>query len=312
MSLLNRTNQDGYLKRLKRALNATRQEFKTKMDVLFGNHESPISPEQFEELEYLLIGADLGFETTMNLVERIRQNSFGQNQITSQQIRLLLRTELLNLLEETPCKEESLNNPHVLLVVGVNGVGKTTTIGKLAHLYRQMDKSVIVSASDTFRAAAIDQLRIWCQRSGADLVMQQEGSDPAAVLHDAASAAKARSKDILIADTAGRLHTKRNLMEELKKIARVSARVVPGAPHDVYLVMDATTGQNGLTQAREFLGAVGVTGIVVAKLDGTAKGGIVVSIANEFKIPIRFVGTGEQLNDLAPFHPKAFVDSILG
>ena len=302
----------GYFGRLKRALQATRQELSRRMNELLGPGESPISPEQLEELEFLLIGADLGVETSESLVEKIRQDSRGKRPISSGQARQLLADELLELFEAPGWREEWVEKPHVVLVVGVNGVGKTTTIGKLAHRYGRAGKSAIVAASDTFRAAAVEQLEVWCRRSRADLIMQPDGTDPAAVLHDALQAAKARGKDVLIADTAGRLHTKRNLMEEVKKMARVAGRLVPGAPHDVYLVLDATTGQNGLIQAREFLAALGVTGIVVTKLDGTAKGGIIAAIANQLKIPIRFVGTGEGLEDLEPFDRQTFVDSILG
>ena len=301
----------GYFERLKSALQATRRELSRRMDELLGPRESPISPDQLEELEYLLIGADLGVETSESLVAKIRQSSRGKRPISSGQARKLLASELLELFEVPGWQEEWAARPHVVLVVGVNGVGKTTTIGKLAHRYARAGRSTIVAASDTFRAAAVEQLSVWCRRSGADLVMQRGGTDPAAVLHDALQAAKARNKDVLLADTAGRLHTKRNLMEEVKKMARVAGRLVPGAPHDVYLVLDATTGQNGLIQAREFLTALGVTGIVVTKLDGTAKGGIVAAIASQLKIPIRFVGTGEGLEDLAPFDRQTFVDSIL-
>lgn len=304
--------RSGYFVRLKKALQATRQELRRRVNELLGPGESPISPEQLEELEYLLIAADLGVETSETLVEKIRQGSRGKRSMSSEEARQLLASELLGLFEAPGWQEEWVQKPHVVLVVGVNGVGKTTTIGKLAHRYARTGKSAIVAASDTFRAAAAEQLSVWCRRSGADLVMQRGGTDPAAVLHDALQAAKARDKDVLIADTAGRLHTKLNLMEEVKKMARVAGRLVPGAPHDVYLVLDATTGQNGLIQAREFLTALGVTGIVVAKLDGTAKGGIIAAIARQLKIPIRFVGTGEGLEDLAPFDRQIFVDSILG
>ena len=312
MNPLKPKERSGYFGRLKRALQATRQELRRRVNELLGPGESPISPEQIEELEYLLIGADLGVETSAKLVEKIRQDSRGKRSLSSDQARKLLASELLELFEAPGWQEEWARKPHVVLVVGVNGVGKTTTIGKLAHRYARAGKSTIVAASDTFRAAAVEQLSVWCRRSRADLIMQRGGTDPAAVLHDALQAAKARNKDVLIADTAGRLHTKRNLMEEVRKMARVAGRLVPGAPHDVYLVLDATTGQNGLIQAREFLNALGVTGIVVTKLDGTAKGGIIAAIASQLKIPIRFVGTGEGLEDLAPFDRQTFVDSVLG
>ena len=312
MSLFGSEDRPGYFGRLKQALQATRQELSRRVNELLGHRESPVTSEQIEELEYLLIGADLGVETSERLVERIRRSRRGRRPLSSGEARKLLASELLELFEPPGRREERLQKPHVVLVVGVNGVGKTTTIGKLAHRYAQAGKSTIVAASDTFRAAAVEQLSVWCRRSRADLIMQRGGTDPAAVLHDALQAAKARNRDILIAETAGRLHTRRNLMEEVKKMARVAGRLVPGAPHDVYLVLDATTGQNGLIQAREFLSALGVTGIVVTKLDGTAKGGIIAAISSQLKIPIRFVGTGEGLEDLAPFDRRTFVDSILG
>jgi fused signal recognition particle receptor len=225
----------------------------------------------------------------------------------------MIRDELLKILEGEPGWEEeelSRTRPYVILIVGVNGVGKTTTIGKLAYRFMQQRKSVLISASDTFRAAAVEQLEIWSQRTKTDIVRQAQGTDPTAVLFDAVAAAKSRGKDVLIADTAGRLHTKSNLMQELDKMRRIAAREVPGAPHQVYLVLDATTGQNGLIQARQFLESSGVTGLVVAKLDGTAKGGIIVAIARELRIPIRYVGVGEKMEDLMPFSPEAFVDSL--
>jgi fused signal recognition particle receptor len=200
--------------------------------------------------------------------------------------------------------------PEVLFIVGVNGTGKTTTIGKLAHRLRQNGQSVMLCAGDTFRAAAIEQLAVWAERTGAELISQKSGADPSAVLHDALTAARTRAVDVLIVDTAGRLHTKSNLMAELEKMRRTAAKLIPGAPHDVLLVMDATTGQNGLAQAREFTAAAGVSGIVLTKLDGTAKGGIVVAIVRELGLPVRFVGTGESADDLVPFDAEAFVTSL--
>ena len=206
--------------------------------------------------------------------------------------------------------EEKGNEPRVTFIVGVNGTGKTTTIGKLANRLRAEGRSVMLCAADTFRAAAIEQLAIWAERNGVQMIRQKPGADPAAVVYDAVAAAKARGIDVVLVDTAGRLHTKTNLMQELEKMKRTAAKLVPGAPHDILLVMDATTGQNGLNQAREFTGHVGVTGIVLTKLDGTAKGGIVVAIARELGLPIRFVGVGEKIDDLVPFEAKAFVNSL--
>jgi fused signal recognition particle receptor len=205
---------------------------------------------------------------------------------------------------------EITTTPHVILVVGVNGTGKTTTVGKLANVYRVAGRSVLICAADTFRAAAVEQLAVWAERAGVDLVKAQSGADPAAVTFDAVSAAKARGREIVIVDTAGRLHTRANLMAELDKIRRVVGKVVPGAPHEVLLVVDATVGQNGLVQAREFMAASGASGIVLTKLDGTAKGGVAVAIADDLKLPIRYVGVGEGLDDLVPFDPAAYVDAL--
>jgi len=226
----------------------------------------------------------------------------------------MIRDEILQILQETSQAAELgrvEGQPTVVFVVGVNGVGKTTTIGKLAHLYRQMGRKVLFSASDTFRAAAIEQIGVWAERTGSELIRQKPGADPAAVLFDAISASRARGADVVIVDTAGRIHTKSNLMQELEKMRRVAGREVEGAPHEVFLVLDATTGQNGLAQAREFLRLTGVTGLIVTKLDGTAKGGIIVSIAKDLDIPSRFIGVGEKVDDLLPFDAEAYVDTLL-
>jgi fused signal recognition particle receptor len=227
------------------------------------------------------------------------------------ELKALIRQHILEVLEaaERPVPQVD-EPPAVVMVVGVNGSGKTTTIGKLANRFKAEGRSVLLCAADTFRAAAIDQLEIWGERTGTNVIRQSEGSDPSAVLFDALQAAKARKVDYVIVDTAGRLHTKSNLMAELEKMKRTAAKVIPGAPHDVLLVLDATTGQNGLAQAREFTSAVGVTGIILTKLDGTAKGGIVVAISRELGLPIRFVGTGEQINDLVPFDAQTYADSL--
>lgn len=315
MSIFGYSHQPGYFKRLKEALRATQEEISQKLDRVMGSAESPVTPGQLEELEQVLIGADIGVQMTLEIIEEIREETRGQRLVTSDRVRRLIRDKLLAVLASVQAglSEESAAayRPHVILVVGVNGVGKTTTIGKLAYRLGAEGKSVLVCASDTFRAAAIEQLMIWSERAQVDLVKQASGADPAAVLFDALAAAKARKRDVVIADTAGRLHTKTNLMQELEKMKRVAAREVPGAPHDVYLVIDATTGQNGLVQARQFLGAIGVTGIIVTKLDGTAKGGVVVAIARELKLPIVYVGVGETLDDLMPFSADAFVTSLL-
>ncbi len=265
-------------------------------------------------MEHTLIAADIGVETAMELIERVRENTRGSRSVTALDVKNLITVELRALFSECPSWEEKFSpqRPHVTFVVGVNGVGKTTTIGKLVHRYNQLEKDVLICASDTFRAAAIEQLTIWSKRTQSEIVMQKPGADPAAVLFDAMAAGEARGKDVVIVDTAGRMHTKRNLMEELKKMVRIAERKLSGAPHDIFLVLDATTGQNALSQARQFVEAVGVTGIIVTKLDGTAKGGIVAGIVKELKVPICYIGTGEHLEDLIPFEPKAFVESLFG
>ena len=312
MSIFKYEEKAGYFRRLKEALQVTKDDLSDQISQVVGTSESRISDEQLEDLESILIGADLGVEATLEMIERIREETRSQRFVTSHQVRRILRRELLSALTESEAPPATVSTrPHVVLVVGVNGVGKTTTIGKLVHHHSLQGEKVLVCASDTFRAAAVEQLDIWAKRTGADIVKQASGADPAAVLFDAISASRARKMDLLIVDTAGRLHTKSNLMQELDKMKRIAGREVEGAPHEVYLILDATTGQNGLVQARQFLSSVGVTGIIVAKLDGTAKGGIVVAIARELKIPIRFVGTGEKLDALVPFSAEAYVNSLL-
>ncbi len=313
MSIFNYKERPGYFSRLKEALKSTTEDISRKIDSVMGTAESPITEAQLEDLETILIGADLGIETTTGIIEKIREETRGSSFLTSSKVKRMIREELVTILGgETGWEEEDLRRgqPFVILVVGVNGVGKTTTIGKLAHRYNQQGKDVLIAASDTFRAAAVEQLEIWSQRTQTDIVRQANGTDPTAVLFDSITAAKARGKQVLIADTAGRLHTKTNLMQELEKMRRIAGREVPGAPHEVYLVLDATTGQNGLIQARQFLSTSGVSGLIVTKLDGTAKGGIVVAIAKELKIPIRYVGVGEKKEDLMPFSAEAFVDGL--
>ncbi len=256
-----------------------------------------------EAVEDALIAADVGLPATERIVDAVRKDRQGS-------LAERVGREVRRILGEAGTAPDITTTPHVILVVGVNGVGKTTTVGKLANLYQESDKSVLVCAADTFRAAAVEQLAIWTERAGVDLVRAQSGSDPAAVTFDAVTAARARGRDILIVDTAGRLHTKTNLMAELDKIRRIVAREVPGAPHEVLLVLDATVGQNGLAQAREFQQASGANGIVLTKLDGTAKGGVAVAIAHDLKLPIRFVGVGEGIEDFLPFDADAYVDAM--
>ncbi len=300
----------GLLERLKQGIQKTRAGFVGKVeDVLLGKKE--IDPELLDELEYTLITADIGVRTATEILESIRQRVDRHLVNDPGELRQLIREHLLGVLEggDRPLNWPA-QPPAVVLLVGVNGSGKTTTTGKLAAQFKAEGKSVLLCAADTFRAAAIDQLEVWSRRAGVEIIRQGAGADPSAVLFDAIQAAKARNADILFADTAGRLHTKSNLMAELDKMRRTAARLIDGAPHEVWLVLDATTGQNGLEQARRFTESAGVTGLILTKLDGTAKGGIVVAIARELSLPIRYVGVGEQADDLLPFDAHHFIDSL--
>jgi fused signal recognition particle receptor len=303
------------LRKLKSGLARTR-------DTLFGKvtqlvtSRGVIDDEMLERLEEILISSDVGVGTTMTIIDNIKRRVKEERYQSSDQLTILLKDEIAKVLhvdgEQGP-SDVSLPDeprPYVMMIVGVNGVGKTTTIGKLAHNYRSAGYKVIVGAADTFRAAANEQLEIWAQRAGVEIIQQSRGADPAAVAFDSLSSAIAKQADVVMIDTAGRLHTKVNLMEELKKIRRVLEKRMPGAPHEVLLVLDATTGQNALQQVRQFASAVNVTGIVLTKLDGTAKGGIVLAISNELKIPVKFIGVGEQIDDLQPFDRRAFVDAL--
>lgn len=267
-----------------------------------------------EELEELLIGADLGLSLTMALLSRIEEAHRAGELREPGEVRDFLRQALQETLLQSSSasveRVEGSDGPWVILVVGVNGTGKTTSIGKLAHRYQSDGRKVLLAAGDTFRAAAVEQLDIWRERAGVEIVKGAEGADPSAVIYDAAEAAIARGVDVLIADTAGRLHTRRNLMDELKKVRRTVGRVIEGAPHEVLLVLDATTGQNAIPQAREFLEGVGVTGLILTKLDGTSKGGIVISIAEELGISVRYVGLGEGMEDLQPFDPEVYIQAL--
>ena len=296
--------------RLKSGIQKTRATLASHLEeVLVGARQ--IDPALLEELEYALIAADIGVATAQEILELIRQKVDRKLVGDASQLRQLIREHLAEVLRATQKPPALVSEPPaVVMVVGVNGTGKTTTIGKLAHRYRSEGRSVLLCAADTFRAAAIDQLEIWGQRTGAEVIRQRPGADPSAVLFDALQAGRARRLDYVIADTAGRLHTKSNLMAELDKMRRTAARLVPGAPHEVLLVMDATTGQNGLEQARRFTESCGVTGLVLAKLDGTAKGGVVIPIARELNLPIRYVGVGEKAEDLLPFEPERFTASL--
>jgi fused signal recognition particle receptor len=313
----------GLFDKLKQGLQKTSQQLKDRLDRLdemvglagpsaASSGAREVDVETAEQLEELLLMADVGVAASNEIVEAVRRR-----QRRGESLRQLVKDEMLRILEQSAFASGSSNatadrsHPiRVILVVGVNGVGKTTTIGKLANQMREDGKKPLICAADTFRAAAVDQLQIWADRAGVDIVRAKENSDPAAVVFDAVTAAKARRRDVVLVDTAGRLHTRTNLMNELDKIRRVASREIPGAPHDVLLVLDATVGQNGLAQAREFTNVAGVTGIVLTKLDGTAKGGIAVAIAHDLQLPIRYVGVGEAVDDLLPFSPREYVDAI--
>jgi fused signal recognition particle receptor len=298
------------LERLKLGIQKTRAGLVDKIeDALQGRKE--IDAELLDELEYTLYTADIGVKTTTEILERIRQRVDRKMVGDAQELKFLIREHILEVLQACERLPATVSEPpEVVLVVGVNGSGKTTTIGKLASRLKSQGKSVLLCAADTFRAAAVEQLEIWGQRTSTEVIRQRPGADPSAVLFDALQAAKARRMDYVIVDTAGRLHTKDNLMAELEKMARTAKRVIPDAPHEVLLVLDATTGQNAVEQARRFTQSSGVTGIVLAKLDGTAKGGVVVSIARELNLPIRYVGIGETVDDLVPFDAEKFVASL--
>jgi len=307
------------LERLKTSVSKTKTALSETVDNIFLG-EKQIDPAALKHLEGALLSADLGVRTTREILDSVKDKLDRHALSDTAQLKNEIKSHITRILQSPngAAKELAVVNgnsiskqdPRVIFIVGVNGVGKTTSIGKLANRLRQQNLNVILCAADTFRAAAIEQLEIWAKRNGVEVIKQKSGADPAAVVYDAMAAAKSRHADAVIVDTAGRLHTKSNLMAELDKMKRTAAKVIPGAPHDVLLVMDATTGQNGLAQAREFTGAVGVTGIVLTKLDGTAKGGIVVAISRELGLPIRFVGTGEQINDMVPFDAETYAASL--
>ncbi len=297
------------LDKLKQGVQKTRAGLVSAIeDVISGRQ---IDADLLDELEYNLIAADIGVTTTTEILDRIRDRVERHQLNDAGELRGMIKQHLLEILEASerplPLVTEA---PAVVMMVGVNGAGKTTTIGKLAHQYKSEGRTVLLAAADTFRAAAIEQLEVWGQRTGTDVIRQNTGADPSAVIFDALQSAKARKIDYVIVDTAGRLQTKANLMTELEKMSRTAARVIPGAPHEVLLVLDAVTGQNGLEQARKFTASSGVTGIVLTKLDGTAKGGVVIAIARELNLPIRYIGVGEKVDDLLPFEPEHFIESL--
>lgn len=296
--------------KFKEGLTKTRDNFSGKVNDLVARYRK-VDEEFFEELEEILIGADVGFDTVMELIEELKLEVKRKNIQDPREVQAVISEKLVEIYENAGEVPNGLNIQKdeltVILFVGVNGVGKTTTIGKLAHKFKTEGKSVLLAAGDTFRAGAIDQLEVWGERVGVDVIKQGEGSDPAAVMYDAVRAAKSRGADILLCDTAGRLQNKVNLMKELEKVKRVIEREIPGAPHEVLLVLDATTGQNALIQTKTFKEVTDVSGIVLTKLDGTAKGGIVLAIRNELKIPVKFVGLGEKMDDLQEFDSEKYV-----
>ena len=303
---------------LDKGLEKTKDTFLSKLTRTFVG-KSRVDADVLDELEEILISSDVGVETTVKIIDRIEKRAASDKYVGAAELQTMLREEIAALLEENNTsdamydipKHES-GNPHVIMVVGVNGVGKTTTIGKLAYQFKDMGKSVILGAADTFRAAAVDQLIIWSERVGVPIVQQGMNADPASVAFDTLQAAKAKGADIAIIDTAGRLHNKVNLMNELSKIKRVMEKVVPGAPHEILLVLDGSTGQNAFEQAKQFSLATEINALAITKLDGTAKGGVVIGISDQMKIPVKYIGVGEKMTDLQPFNKKAFVDSLFG
>jgi fused signal recognition particle receptor len=301
----------GLFDRLKAGLTRTAQQFTAQFEALIERADAPeqrtraVDVETLEALEELLLMADIGVDATNEIVEAVRSRARR-----GESLRDLVKAEIRRIFAAAEMPIANGTKPHVVLVVGVNGTGKTTTVGKLANQFKSAGKAPLICAADTFRAAAVDQLQIWADRAGVDMIRARPGSDPAAVVFDALAASKSRGRDTVLVDTAGRLHTRTNLMHELNKIRRVAEREVPGSPHEVLLVLDATVGQNGLTQAREFTSVAGVNGIVLTKLDGTAKGGVAVAIAHDLKLPIRFVGVGEAIDDLLPFSPNDYVEAL--
>ena len=299
----------GFFDKLKSGLKKTKDSFLGKVDTILAGF-GKIDEELFEELEDVLISSDFGVQTTEEILKKLREFVKANKLIEAAQIRTALQTIISELLDIGERGLDLDAVPTVITIIGVNGVGKTTSIGKIAHLYKESGKKVLLAAGDSFRAAAIDQLGIWAERCGVEMIRQGEGADPAAVLFDACKAAKARNCDVLICDTAGRLHNKKNLMEELAKMARVVARELPDVRRETFLVLDSTTGQNAVNQAKAFSEVAELTGIILTKLDGSSKGGIIVSICNDLKIPVRLVGVGEGMNDMQPFSPEDYVKAL--
>lgn len=299
----------GFFDKIKAGLTRTKENIGHSFDNLFSGE---LNDEFYDELEETLILADMGMEPTLKAVEELRRRTKAERIKSTGEARECLGRVLADMLDVGDPVLDLSVSPAVILVIGVNGVGKTTSIGKLGARLKGEGRRVLLAAADTFRAAAADQLEIWSQRSGVELIRQHEGADPAAVVFDAMQAAKARKSDVVLVDTAGRLHNKQNLMNELSKIGRIIDRELPGSRSETLLVLDATTGQNGLIQAKQFMEAAGITGIVLTKLDGSAKGGIVIAIAQELQVPVKFIGVGEGIDDLMPFEPEAFVKALIG
>ncbi len=301
----------GFFDKIKASLTRTKEQFVERFDEIVGRADEPaarsrpVDVETLDALEEALISADVGVAASDEIVSAVRKK-----RTRGESLRTLVKDEILTILRAADVPAPNGKKPHVTLIVGVNGTGKTTTVGKLARLIKDSGRTPLICAADTFRAAAVEQLQVWATRAGVDFIRAQGGADPAAVVYDAIAAGKARGRDVILVDTAGRLHTRVNLMQELEKIRRIASREVDGAPHEVLLVLDATVGQNGLNQAREFMGVAGVNGIVLTKLDGTAKGGIAVAIAHDLKLPIRYVGVGEGIDDLIPFSPEEYVNAL--
>ena len=308
---LNEPEKKSIFDRMKQAVTKTRDSLGEKIEGVVALTRE-VDAAALEELEMVLLSSDIGVATTTEIITSLRERARRTEIRDGAELKQLLKAQLKHILDEQQRPAAKVNSPLVIMMVGVNGTGKTTTTGKLAAYFRRDAKTVLLCAADTFRAAAIEQLEVWGERSGVEMIRTKQGGDPSAVLYDALQAAKARSTDVLIVDTAGRLHTKNSLMAELDKMRRTAQRIIPSAPHEVLLVMDATTGQNGLQQARLFTESAGVTGIVLTKLDGTAKGGIAIAIARELNLPVRYVGVGEKIDDLLPFDSDAFVESLLG
>ena len=303
--------RSSFFERMRQAVTRTRESLSTQIASVVALTRE-VDEASLDDLEFALLGSDIGAATTDEIITRLRDRALRHGLANGEELKVALKEEIRRILDQVAAPvRHPASGPEVIMMVGVNGTGKTTTSGKLSALFRREGRSVLLCAADTFRAAAIEQLEVWSERSGVDLIKTKQGGDPSAALFDALAAAKARQTEIVIVDTAGRLHTKTDLMKELDKMRRTAERQVPGSPHQTLLVIDATTGQNGMQQARLFTEAARVTGIVLTKLDGTAKGGIVVAIAHELGLPVRFAGVGEKIDDILPFDPGTFVDSLL-